>query len=43
MPTRLGRARSRGVANVDVDMSTGVASYTFPEFVPRTIGGESLL
>lgn len=25
----------KGAANVDVDLSTGVASYRFPEFLPR--------
>ena len=29
----------KGAANVDVDMSTGVASYSFPEFLPRTAAG----
>jgi hypothetical protein len=27
----------KGAANVDVDFSTGVASYSFPEFLPRKI------
>jgi hypothetical protein len=27
----------KGAANVDVDLSNGVASYSFPEFLPRTI------
>lgn len=27
----------KGAANVDVDMTNGVASYSFPEFLPRTI------
>jgi len=29
----------KGAANVDVDISTGVASYVFPEFLPHTIEG----
>ena len=29
----------KGAANVDVDLSTGVASYRFPEFLPHTIDG----
>jgi hypothetical protein len=29
----------KGAANVDVDMATGVASYSFPEFLPHTIEG----
>lgn len=29
----------KGAANVDVNMSTGVASYSFPEFLPTTIEG----
>jgi hypothetical protein len=29
----------KGAANVDVDISTGVASYFFPEFMPHTIEG----
>jgi hypothetical protein len=27
----------KGAANVDVDLSTGVASYSFPEFLPHAI------
>lgn len=27
----------KGAANVDVDYATGVASYSFPEFLPRKI------
>ena len=27
----------KGAANVDVDLTTGVASYCFPEFQPHTI------
>jgi hypothetical protein len=33
----------KGAANVDVDMATGVASYSFPEFLPHTIEGASPL
>jgi hypothetical protein len=29
----------KGAANVDVDISTGVASYLFPEFLPHIIEG----
>jgi hypothetical protein len=29
----------KGAANVDVDMATGVSSYSFPEFLPHTIEG----
>jgi hypothetical protein len=29
----------KGAANVDVDLSTGVASYLFPEFLPHAIEG----
>jgi hypothetical protein len=29
----------KGAANVDIDLSTGVASYRFPEFLPHTIEG----
>jgi hypothetical protein len=29
----------KGAANVDVDITTGVASYLFPEFLPHTIEG----
>jgi hypothetical protein len=29
----------KGAALVDVDIATGVASYTFPEFLPHTIEG----
>jgi hypothetical protein len=29
----------KGAANVDVDLSTGVASYLFPEFLPHVIEG----
>jgi len=29
----------KGAANVDVDMNTGVASYSFPEFLPRKAPG----
>jgi hypothetical protein len=29
----------KGAANVDVDLSTGVATYRFPEFLPHTING----
>lgn len=29
----------KGAANADVNMSTGVASYSFPEFLPQTIEG----
>jgi hypothetical protein len=29
----------KGAANVDVDLSNGVASYTFPEFLPHRIDG----
>jgi hypothetical protein len=29
----------KGAAAVDVDMSTGVASYSFPEFLPHSIDG----
>jgi hypothetical protein len=30
----------KGAANVDVDMNTGLASYSFPEFLPRKAPGE---
>jgi hypothetical protein len=33
----------KGAANVDVDLSTGVASYRFPEFLPHTIEGSGAL
>jgi hypothetical protein len=33
----------KGAANVDVDLSTGVASYLFPEFLPRAIEGDGTL
>jgi hypothetical protein len=29
----------KGAASVDVDLSTGVANYRFPEFLPHTIEG----
>jgi hypothetical protein len=29
----------KGAANADVDIATGVASYTFPEFLPHAIEG----
>jgi hypothetical protein len=29
----------KGAASVDIDLSTGVASYRFPEFLPHTIEG----
>ena len=29
----------KGAANVDIDLSTGVANYVFPEFLPHTIEG----
>lgn len=29
----------KGATNVDVDMATGIASYSFPEFLPHTIEG----
>jgi hypothetical protein len=29
----------KGAANVDVDMATGIASYSFPEFLPHAIEG----
>jgi hypothetical protein len=29
----------KGAANVDVDMASGIASYIFPEFTPRTVQG----
>ncbi len=29
----------KGAASVDVDMATGIASYSFPEFLPHTIDG----
>ncbi len=29
----------KGAAGVDVDMSTGIASYSFPEFLPRKASG----
>ena len=29
----------KGAANVDVDLTNGVASYSFPEFLPHTIEG----
>lgn len=29
----------KGAANVDVDISTGIASYSFPEFVPHSVTG----
>jgi hypothetical protein len=33
----------KGAANVDVDLSTGIASYSFPEFLPHTIEGAETL
>jgi hypothetical protein len=33
----------KGAANVDVDISNGVASYVFPEFLPHTIEGAGQL
>ena len=30
----------KGAANVDIDMSNGVASYSFPEFLPHPTEGE---
>jgi hypothetical protein len=29
----------KGAASADVDFSTGVATYRFPEFLPRTVDG----
>jgi hypothetical protein len=29
----------KGAASVDVDMATGVAAYSFPEFLPRALQG----
>jgi hypothetical protein len=29
----------KGAANVDVDFATGIANYSFPEFLPHTIEG----
>jgi len=29
----------KGAASVDVDISTGVASYSFPEFLPHSVPG----
>jgi hypothetical protein len=29
----------KGAASVDVDIATGVASYSFPEFMPRPLQG----
>jgi hypothetical protein len=33
----------KGAANVDVDLTTGVASYLFPEFLPHVIEGSGPL
>jgi uncharacterized membrane protein YbaN (DUF454 family) len=32
----------KGAANVDIDLSTGVANYVFPEFLPHTIEGTGI-